>query len=90
MVENESAVNHSAMGWAESTGNSQRKGEGWCWKKYVNEEHRQMKIHIKNEQQQHKNLTGGSPKQSTIAERFWLLILKNGFRISYNKKWLKN
>ena len=51
-----------------------------------NEEHRQMKIHIKNEQQQHKNLTGGSPKQSNIAESFRLLILKNDYRINYNKK----
>ena len=50
------------------------------------EEHRQMKIHIKNEQQQHKNLTGGSPKQSTMAGRFWILILKNDNRINYNKK----
>ena len=45
-----------------------------------------MKIHIKNEQQQHKNLTGGSPKQSNIAESFWLLILKNDYRINYHKK----
>ena len=44
-----------------------------------------MKIHIKNEQQQHKNLTGGSPKQITIAGSFWLFILKNDYRISYNK-----
>ena len=42
-----------------------------------NEEHRQMKIQQQNkdqkwnEQQQHKNLTGGSPKQSTIAGSFW-------------------
>ena len=35
-----------------------------------NEKHRQRKIHIKNEQQQHKNLTGVSPKQSNIAESF--------------------
>ena len=34
-----------------------------------NEEHRQIKIHIKNEQQK-KNLTGGSPKQSNIAGSF--------------------
>ena len=34
-----------------------------------NEEHRQMKIHIKNEQQ-HKNLTGSSPEQSDIAGSF--------------------
>ena len=51
-----------------------------------NEEHRQMKIHIKNEQKQHKNLTGDAPKQSNIAESFWLLILKNDYRINYNKK----
>ena len=42
-----------------------------------NEEHQQ----INNEQQQHKNLTGGSPKQSNIAGSFWLLILKNDYRI---------
>ena len=36
-----------------------------------NEEDRQMKIHIKNEQQQHKNLTRGSPKQSNIAGSYW-------------------
>ena len=36
-----------------------------------NEEHQQMKTHIKNEhQQQHKNLTEGSPKQSNIAGSF--------------------
>ena len=51
-----------------------------------NAEHWQMKIHIKNEQQQHKNLTGGAPKQSNIAESFWLLILKNDYRINYNQK----
>ena len=34
-----------------------------------NEEHRQMR-----RCQQHKNLTGGSPKQSNIAGSFWLLI----------------
>ena len=34
-----------------------------------NEEHQQMKIHIKNEQE-HKNLTGGSPKQSNTAGSF--------------------
>ena len=34
-----------------------------------NEEHRQMKIHIKYEQQ-HRNLTGGSPKQIPIAGSF--------------------
>ena len=45
-----------------------------------------MKIRIKNEQQQHKNLTGVSPKQSNIAESFWLLILKNDYRINYHKK----
>ena len=50
-----------------------------------NEENQQMKIHIKNEQQHHKNLTGGSPKQITIAGSFWLFILKNDYRISYNK-----
>ena len=33
-----------------------------------NEEHQQIKIHIKNEQQQ--TLTGGSPKQSNIAGSF--------------------
>ena len=43
---NESVANHSAMGWAESTkwvskpGDSPRKGEGWCPKENVNEEHR--------------------------------------------------
>ena len=40
-----------------------------------NEEHRYMKICIKNkqqqqQQQQHKNLTGGSTKQSTIDGSF--------------------
>ena len=52
-----------------------------------NEEHQQIKIHIKNEQQQqHKSLTRGSPKQSNIAGSFWLLILKNDYCINYNKK----
>ena len=37
---------------------------------HQNEEHQQMKVDIKNEQQQHKNLTRGSPNQSTIAESF--------------------
>ena len=32
----------------------------------------------------------GSPKQSTIYGSFWLLILKNDYRINYNKKWLQN
>ena len=53
-----------------------------------------MKIHIKNVQQQqqqkHKNLTGGCPKQSNIAGSFLLLILKNYYRINYNKKIIKN
>ena len=35
-----------------------------------NEEHRQMKIHIKNEQKQHKNLTGDAPKQVTSLRVF--------------------
>ena len=40
------------------------------------EEYWQMRIHIKNEQQQHNNLTRGSPKQNNIAGRlgvfeFW-------------------
>ena len=36
-----------------------------------NKEDLQIKIHIKNEQQhKNKNLTGGSPKQSNIAESF--------------------
>ena len=52
-----------------------------------NEEHQQMKTYIKNEQQQqHKNLTEGSPKQSNITGSFWLFILKNDYRINYNKK----
>ena len=36
------------------------------------EEHQQMKKHnIKNkQQQQHKNVTGGSPKQGTVADSF--------------------
>ena len=49
-----------------------------------NEGHWQMKIYIKNEQQ-HKDLTGGSPKQCTIAGSFWLLILKKDYRINYKK-----
>ena len=44
-----------------------------------NEEHQQIKN--EQQQQQHKNLTGGSPKQSNIAGSFWLLILKNDYRI---------
>ena len=55
-----------------------------------NEEHQQMKIHIKNEQQQHKNLTGVSPKQTNIAGSFSLLILKNDYKINYSKKFIKN
>ena len=52
-----------------------------------NEEHQQIKIHIKNEQQQqHKSLTRGSPKQSKFAGSFWLLILKIDYSINYNKK----
>ena len=52
------------------------------WRTLTNEEANQ------NEQQQHKNLAGGSPKQSNIARSFWLLILKNDYRINYKKKWL--
>ena len=33
-----------------------------------------------------KNLTEGSPKQSNIAGSFLLLILKNDYKINYNKK----
>ena len=57
-----------------------------------NEEHQQITIHIKNEQQQHKNISGGSPKQSNIAASFWLLVLKNYYKINYNKKsfYMKN
>ena len=46
-----------------------------------NEEHQQIKNEQQQQQQQHKNLTGGSPKQSKIAGSFWLLILKNDYRI---------
>ena len=44
-LKNESIVYHSAMGWPESIkwvkkpGDSPRKGEGWCRKANVNEEH---------------------------------------------------
>ena len=51
-----------------------------------NKEHWQMKMHIKNEQQQHKNLTGSFPKQSTITGSFWVLILKNDYKINYSNK----
>ena len=52
------------------------------WKEQQqNEKHRQMKI-----QQQNKNLLGGSPNQNTTAGSFWLLILKNYYRINCNKK----
>ena len=59
-----------------------------------NEEHRYMKICIKNkqqqqQQQQHKNLTGGSTKQSTIDGSFWLLILKNDYKKVLYKKFIK-
>ena len=52
-----------------------------------NEKHRQIKIHTKNEQQQHKNknFTGGSPKQSNFAGSFWLLILKYDYKIITKK-----
>ena len=40
-------------------------------KKQQIEEHQQMKKHsIKNKQQQHKNFTGGSPKQGTVGDTF--------------------
>ena len=58
-----------------------------------NEEHQQITIHIKNEQQQqHKNISGDSPKQSNIAASFWLLVFKNDYKINYNKKsfYMKN
>ena len=52
------------------------------WKEQQqNEKYWQMKI-----QQQNKNLLRGSPKQSTIAGSFLLLILKNYYRINYNKR----
>ena len=35
---------------------------------------------IKCDNQYHKNLLGGSPKQSTITGSFWLSILKNDYR----------
>ena len=46
-----------------------------------NEEHQQMR----RWQQQHKNLTRGSLKQSNTTESFWLLILKNNYKINYKK-----
>ena len=54
-----------------------------------NEEHRQMKIHIKYEQQQ-RNLTGGSPKQSPIAGSFGLKTIKRKILEYKRFKILKN
>ena len=59
-----------------------------------NEDHQQMKIQQQNEddKQHHKNLLRDSPKQSTIAWSFWLLILKKSITESIIKKsfYIKN
>ena len=72
-------------GWSASDMVKQPENQMKIQQRY--EEHWQIKMHIKNEQQhKNKNLTGGSPKQSNIAGSFWLLILKNDYKINFNKK----
>ena len=74
------------------------------WRTSTNEEQKWMKKNknkMKNKNEwttaiyitkTHKNLTGGSPKQNNIAGSFWLLILKNDYKINYHKKsfYMKN
>ena len=54
-------------GW--SAGDMVKQPENQMKIQQQNEEHRKIKIHMKNEQQQ-KTLSGGSPKQSNIAGSF--------------------
>ena len=72
-------------------GDSPRKGKGWCLKENVNEECWQIKnnnnkMKIKNGQLTSLKPPRGSPKQVQSLRVFWLLILKNYYKINCSKK----
>ena len=64
--------------WVWKPGDRPRKGEGWCWKENVNEEHQQMNNNSNKMKINITKTSGGSPKQVPplgVFDYLWLFVI---------------